>query len=629
MSNLNGSGSLGGNLSEGNPTTPPPSGTAIWGQIGGSLEDQADLAAELLALSNAIAQKALASDLQDHIDATGNVHSVSAAQVPVNPRGNIAATDVESALYELDSEKLGSGSSGLENDLVKFDANGNAAPATSADVIDAIGFTPIDSADADLLITTAIDDLKDGVPTPGDTLQKLYNLILGSFTEVIVPNIAARDAYNVLHTPTNVFVEDDGDTRWALYKATTTGTNASYVKLSDPDLLNAVMSAAQIKTAYESNTDTNAFTNALLSKLNGIAAGATANSSDATLLNRANHTGTQAASTITEDSTHRFTTDAEKSTWNGKQDALAFTPENAANKSSSVVTDQTSTTKYPTVKSVFDWAASAIAWVASYGSSIVSHLSNTSNPHSVTKAQIGLSDVDNTSDLSKPVSTATQSALDLKQDLLSYTPENVENKNVENGYAGLDGSGKIPSALLPSFVDDVIEETNLASLPATGDSGKIYVTTSDNKTYRWSGSAYVEISSSPGSTDSVTEGTINKYFLESRVLATVISGLSAATNAVITAADSVLSALGKLQKQITDLSSTVSTNGSTLSSHTSNTSNPHSVTKAQIGLSDVDNTSDINKPVSTAQQTALNLKVDTADVIGNGYAASKGYYHSF
>lgn len=43
-----------------------------------------------------------------------------------------------------------------------------------------------------------------------------------------------------------------------------------------------------------------------------------------------------------------------------------------------------------------------------------------------------------------------------------------------------------------------------------------------------------------------------------------------------------------------------------LSAHTSNVSNPHSVTKSQVGLSAVDNTSDANKPVSTAQQAAIN-----------------------
>ena len=89
---------------------------------------------------------------------------------------------------------------------------------------------------------------------------------------------------------------DDGDGQWALYKATTAGVGATYVKLSDPDLLNAVLTAAQIKASYESNPDTNSFTNALLSKLNGIAAGATANATDAQLRDRSTHTGTQLAS---------------------------------------------------------------------------------------------------------------------------------------------------------------------------------------------------------------------------------------------------------------------------------------------------------------------------------------------
>jgi hypothetical protein len=44
--------------------------------------------------------------------------------------------------------------------------------------------------------------------------------------------------------------------------------------------------------------------------------------------------------------------------------------------------------------------------------------------------------------------------------------------------------------------------------------------------------------------------------------------------------------------------------------HIADTNNPHEVTKAQVGLSDVDNTSDMDKPVSNAQQTALNLKQD-------------------
>ena len=52
------------------------------------------------------------------------------------------------------------------------------------------------------------------------------------------------------------------------------------------------------------------------------------------------------------------------------------------------------------------------------------------------------------------------------------------------------------------------------------------------------------------------------------------------------------------------------TNNAALSSHTENTNNPHNVTKFQIGLGNVDNTSDANKPISTATQTALDSKVD-------------------
>lgn len=50
---------------------------------------------------------------------------------------------------------------------------------------------------------------------------------------------------------------------------------------------------------------------------------------------------------------------------------------------------------------------------------INAHIANTENPHEVTKAQVGLGNVDNTSDLDKPVSTAQQEALDLKQNVLT------------------------------------------------------------------------------------------------------------------------------------------------------------------------------------------------------------------
>ena len=70
-----------------------------------------------------------------------------------------------------------------------------------------------------------------------------------------------------------------------------------------------------------------------------------------------------------------------------------------------------------------------------------------------------------------------------------------------NGVASLDAGGKVPSIQLPSYVDDVLEFADLSSFPETGEIGKIYVALDTNKTYRWSGSIYVYITS--GGVDSV------------------------------------------------------------------------------------------------------------------------------
>lgn len=67
---------------------------------------------------------------------------------------------------------------------------------------------------------------------------------------------------------------------------------------------------------------------------------------------------------------------------------------------------------------------------------------------------------------------------------------------IANGIATLDNSGKVPSTQLPSYVDDVLEYSSSTAFPSIGESGKIYVDTNSNKSYRWSGSMYVEISKS-------------------------------------------------------------------------------------------------------------------------------------
>ena len=125
-------------------------------------------------------------------------------------------------------------------------------------------------------------------------------------------------------------------------------------------------------------------------------------------------------------------------------------------------------------------------------------------------------------------STGAVTGLATTASLSSY--QATSEKNQANGYAGLDAGGKVASAQLPSYVDDVEEYANAAALPVTGETGKIYVTLNDNLIYRWSGSVYVTISPSPGSTDSVTEGSTNLYFTTQRAR----DAFSASTGITIT-----------------------------------------------------------------------------------------------
>lgn len=68
-------------------------------------------------------------------------------------------------------------------------------------------------------------------------------------------------------------------------------------------------------------------------------------------------------------------------------------------------------------------------------------------------------------------------------------------KGSANGIAELDATGKVPSTQLPAYVDDVLAYANLASFPATGSTGIVYIAEDTNVTYRWSGSTYVVIGS--------------------------------------------------------------------------------------------------------------------------------------
>lgn len=162
-------------------------------------------------------------------------------------------------------------------------------------------------------------------------------------------------------------------------------------------------------------------------------------------------------------------------------------------------------------------------------------------------------------------------------------------KGTANGVSTLDANGLVPASQLPSYVDDVIEGYyNLSkfyktkttsdsgttySNEITGESGKIYVDLNTNKTYRWSGTAFIVIS------DTITLGTTSSTAFRGDY------GNTAYTHSQVTSG------------------------------------NPHKVTKADVGLGNVDNTADANKSVkyatsagSATNATKVNNHTVEADV---------------
>lgn len=176
-------------------------------------------------------------------------------------------------------------------------------------------------------------------------------------------------------------------------------------------------------------------------------------------------------------------------------------------------------------------ATNAANWISTNGANLLNHLSRTDNPHNVTSAQVGA-----------PTGSGTS------------TGTNTGDETATSIITKIGDGTKINQSYLPSYVDDVLEYANLASFPATGEIGKIYVAIDSSKQYRWTGSAYLQITNGLiATTNDVPEGS-SLYFTTARVLATVLTGISFSTGGAIVSTDSVLIAFGKIQKQINDLS---------------------------------------------------------------------------
>lgn len=170
------------------------------------------------------------------------------------------------------------------------------------------------------------------------------------------------------------------------------------------------------------------------------------------------------------------------------------------------------------------------------------------------------------------------------------------NKVYQN-FANLSDNGKVPANQLPSYVDDVLEYGTLSTFPVTGETDKIYVAQDTNLTYRWSGTRYVEISQSIALGETPTTAYPgNKGKANEEAILNEISRAQRKEQSIQDSIDEEIVRAKRVETNIQD----------SHNSHVTDYKNPHKVTKDQVGLGNVDNTSDVNKPISNAQQREFN-----------------------
>lgn len=295
---------------------------------------------------------------------------------------------------------------------------------------------------------------------------------------------------------------------------------------------------------------------------------------------------------------------------------------------------------------------------------IDSHIANTSNPHSVTKSQVGLGNVDNTSDINKPVSTA-QAAADTAVQAFSIQRSNHTgtqlsttisdfNEAAQDAVGGVltdsasvdftynNVANTISAAVLPAGVDHNslqnyvanrhIDHSAVSISAGTGLTGGGDITTNRTismpnvgtaGTYGSASNVPVLTTDAQGRVSSVVNTAIS-------ILSTAISDFAAAVRAVILtgltlvdsevlATDSILTAIGKLQGQIN-----VWTELYTSSSYV-NSSNVSFVTVSELNLSVTNgNTYYIEYTIcytTAATNTGIGIAIDTSGGAAGNFGA--------
>jgi hypothetical protein len=273
------------------------------------------------------------------------------------------------------------------------------------------------------------------------------------------------------------------------------------------------------------------------------------------------------------------------------------------------------------------------AIITNLKSQLTAHESRTDNPHNVTASLIGLGNVTNESKatmFSNPTFTGTVSGV---------TKSMVGLGNVEN---------KTSATIRGEIVDSDIPSTITRDTELQTFTGSANITTVGTiGTGTWQGTAIETTYIGNLPANKITSGTFTDSLIPNLATSKITSGVFSSPRLPNRTAGDITTGVFHADRIPNNLPTSKINSGvfdspriprlsihavkitegtiddaripssiardSELSAHTNSTSNPHSVTKAQVGLGSVDNTSDQDKPISTSQQTALDAKAPTAN----------------
>jgi hypothetical protein len=245
----------------------------------------------------------------------------------------------------------------------------------------------------------------------------------------------------------------------------------------------------------------------------------------------------------------------------------------------------------------------------------------------ISASKVGLGNVDNTTDLAKPISTATQTALDIKASIATVNLKaNVTDLALKADISDLNLKAPIASPTFTGTVSGISASMiGLGSIDNTSDLAKPISTATQSALDLKASNTALDLKAN--TTDLAFKADITSLNLKAPIASPTFTGTVSGITATMVGLANVdnttdlakpISAATQtaldLKANMTDLEAGLATKAGT--SSPTFTGNVSGITATMVGLGNVNNTSDANKPISIATQTALDLKGTVKKVNG-------------